>query len=179
MSDAARVEGSGYIPAGERVLLSLKPDPASIVLIPMWTLTGLGVVAAAATWLAGAWPETAWISPGRVWLWAGVAAAARIGWQAADWAARRFVLTDRRVLRIAGVFRRSVVDVPLENIQHATLTRLFRERLTGLGTLGFASSGTAWVEMHWTMIAEPVRRLEIVRREVEAASGRARGGGGA
>lgn len=171
--NATATARTGLIPEGERVVLSIRPDPASIVLRPIWMLAALAALGAVVAWTADRWPD--WTlgrpSPGRVWAWVLVAAAACIAWQAVDRAARLYVLTDRRILRVRGVFRRSVVDCPLDRIQHITLTRLFRERLTGLGTLGFATAGTDGVEAHWVMIAKPVERLEMVRRAVKAASG--------
>ena len=157
-------------------MLSIRPDPASIVLRPMWMLAALAALGVAVMWTADRWPD--WTlgrpSPGQVWTWVFGAAAVCIVWQAVDRASRLYVLTDRRILRVRGVFRRSVVDCPLDRIQHITLTRLFRERLTGLGTLGFATAGNDGVEAYWAMIANPVERLDIVRRAVEEF----RGGGG-
>jgi hypothetical protein len=163
----------GYIPAGEKVILSLRPDPAYIVLAPMWTLAALAGLGVLSGWALGRWPELQMggVSVGRVWLWLAILGLARVAWQAADRWARRYVLTDRRILRVRGVFRRSVVDAPLDRVQHLTVTRLLRERVTGLGTLGFATAGTAWVEAHWLMIARPAERLDVVRRAVEAARG--------
>lgn len=160
-----------YVPEGERVILSLRPDPAYIVLAPMWTLVGVAAAGAGAAWAADRWPGLlgGWVTPWRAWSWAAAVVVGRVLWQAADRAARQYVLTNRRILRVRGVFRRSVVDAPLEKVQHVTVTRLLRERLTGLGTLGFATAGTAWVEAHWLMIAHPVERLGDVRRAVDAA----------
>lgn len=174
MSERTREPGAdGFIPAGERVILSLRPDPAYIVLAPMWVLIGLLCAGGLASWAVERWPEAVpvRITGGRVWLWVAVLGGARLGWQAADRYARRYILTDRRILRVRGVFRRSVVDAPLDRIQLLTLTRLLRERLTGLGTLGFATAGTDGVEAHWLMIADPAARLDEVRRAVTAAKG--------
>jgi hypothetical protein len=164
----------GLIPKGERVILSLKPDPAYIVLAPLWPLAGIGALAVLAAWAAGRWPESIgpWMTPLRSWVYGACAALALITWRALDRAARRYILTDRRIISARGIFRRSVVDAPLESIQHVTVTRLVRERLTGLGTLGFATAGTAWVETHWLMVARPADRLAEVRRALEAAGTR-------
>lgn len=167
-------DAAGHLSEGERVILSLRPDPAYIVLAPMWTLFALGAGATVAVWAIGRWPE--WTppgaTPGRVWLWTGLLAGLRVAWQAADRAARQYVLTNLRILRIRGVFQRSVIDAPLDRIQHVTITRLLRERLTGLGTLGFATAGTAWTEVHWLMVSRPAERLEAVRRAIDAAKTR-------
>ena len=73
-------------------------------------------------------------------------------WNALVAQAREYVLTDRRILRGAGVFQRIVTDLPLTSIQHIELTRLVRERVFGLGSIGFNTAGTAWTEAYWVMI---------------------------
>jgi uncharacterized membrane protein YdbT with pleckstrin-like domain len=167
---------AGYVPEGERVILSIRPDAAYIVLAPMWTLAGLAGAVVAASWAAGRWPEQlgGWLSPTRAWAVGAALMLLVIGWHAADLACSRYLLTDRRVMRVRGIFRRSVVDAPLDKVQHIVLTRLLRERLTGLGSIGFATAGTAWVEVRWRMVSRSAERMQEVRRAIEDQ--RARGG---
>ena len=75
-----------------------------------------------------------------------------------------YVLTDRRVIRIKGVLRVQVFETPLKQIQHTNVFFSVRERLFGLGTLTFATAGTAVIEAMWVMVARP---LEIHRKVIQ------------
>jgi dephospho-CoA kinase len=55
-------------------------------------------------------------------------------------------------------------------VQHVLLVRTLAERLTGTGTLGFATAGTAGVEVAWVTVDRPVRLLEEVRQVVDPAN---------
>jgi hypothetical protein len=99
----------------------------------------------------------------------GVAAAAgRLLWQCLEWWCRIYVLTDRRVIRRMGVLRVSVFEAPLRNLQHTSVFRLLRERLFGLGSIGFATAGSDVFDAFWVMVRQPfvVHRtvVESVRR---------------
>jgi uncharacterized membrane protein YdbT with pleckstrin-like domain len=86
----------------------------------------------------------------------------RLFWQFLEWLSRVYVLTDRRVIRVRGVWRVRVFEALLKNIQHTTVERSMRERLLGLGTIGFATSGTAFTEASWRMVARPLEVHQIV-----------------
>jgi dephospho-CoA kinase len=73
------------------------------------------------------------------------------------------------VVRIAGVLRRYVADLPLERLQHMILQRSIGERVLGLGTIGFATAGTAWIEAYWITVAAPEGKMESVRLAMAAA----------
>ncbi|MBK7404636.1 MAG: dephospho-CoA kinase [Phycisphaerales bacterium] len=96
-----------------------------------------------------------------------LAAALRLLWQSVVVSARRYALTRRYVLRVFGVFARSAATVPVARVQHVVLHRTLLERLTGTGTLGFATAGTGGIEIAWVTIDRPLARLEEVRRMIE------------
>ncbi len=164
-----------YIPPDERVIYRLKPSPLFIVLVPLRVLVVLITV-----WTLGAWGASAlagaqnnalvqlasygrWLFP----IFAGLIAL-RLFWQSLDWLARLYVMTDRRVIRVSGVLRQRAIDVPLARVQNITVSRSIRERVFGLGTLGFATAGTAWTELAWVMIPNPKRALTITRDAIAA-----------
>ena len=140
---------------GELILLVLKPSPLFIFLEPLTTLLALGLVTAGAVGL------NELISTGVGNTNIAVAGAAiisvRLFWQFLDWLSRLYVLTDRRVVRVRGVLRVHIFETPLRNVQHIDVSLSVRERLFGLGTLGFATSGTGGIEAVWRMIARPVK----------------------
>lgn len=104
---------------------------------------------------------------GAVLLYLAVAVGLRLAWQGVVVACRRYVITDRYVLRVAGVFSRGAASLPVERVQHVVLHRTLLERLTGTGTLGFATAGTGGVEVAWVTVARPMVRLGEVRGVIE------------
>ena len=92
------------------------------------------------------------------------AIAARLSWQVLDWLSRVYVLTDRRVIRVKGVLRVQVFECGLAKVQHTYTLFTLRERLFGLGTIGFATAGTATIEAAWIMVSCP---LEVHQRVVQ------------
>jgi len=159
-----------FVPHGERVLISIKPHPLFIVLVPLGAVAvaiGLGAVAAWSSVLLGL-P----IRPGAIWLWLSVLVGLRLLWQAFEWLARAYVLTDRRVLRLGGVLRRYKADLPLERLQHVSVFQSIRERIFGLGTIGFATAGTGASEAFWIMVARPDELVQQVRDAVSGVTDR-------
>ena len=89
---------------------------------------------------------------------------ARLFWQFLEWLSRGYVMTDQRVVTVAGGLRVRVTDTPLSNITHSELFFSLRERFFALGTLGFNTAGTAFTEAYWVMIAKP---LDVHAKVVE------------
>ena len=99
-------------------------------------------------------------------LMAGLAiVAGRVFWECLEWLSRVYVLTDKRVIRVAGVLRVSVFEAGLQQVQHSEVYLSLRERLFALGTIGFATAGSAITEAYWQMVANP---LEVHRAVVNA-----------
>lgn len=174
--DKGRRRGlSAYVPEGEKVLLSIRPHPLFIVLNVLGKLVFLAVVGSGGWWIANRYDVG--IHGLSVVLSVVAIGLIVLGWQALEWACRLYVLTDRRVLRVSGVLRQYAVDMPLESVQHVVVRRSIRERLFSLGTLAFASAGTAWVEIVWLMVGRPQEKLTTVRGALTSKdeTGRPRG----
>jgi hypothetical protein len=178
-SDAPGVEAlpadrvSALLPADlihddEIIILILRPN---LLYIPLSCVMSLVAVACAAFFLAYLAPHvTAW-NVGLGWtdsqafaLGVGLAAL-RLAWQALEWFNQVYVLTDRRVIRRMGVIRVAIFQTELKNIQHTSVFRRFRERVFGLGTIGFATSGSDVFEAFWLMIRQP---FAVHKRIVDA-----------
>lgn len=148
---------------GEIIILLLKPSPLYVLLSSLASLSGIAIVILAALWFAslGFLPVT----QTNLVILGLVLAGLRLLWGLLEWFSRVYVLTDRRIVRIRGVLRVHVFEAMLKNIQHTGAVFSVRERLFGLGTITFATSGTAWIEAAWEMIARP---LEVHQTVVHA-----------
>lgn len=156
------------IPHGERVLISTGPSPWLIVLTSWRTLVGAAIVAAIGL-LTGRWCGSPTMGRWIYWLAIGFGLL-RLVWAFLDWGCRSYVLTDRRVMRTRGILSRTTADLPLGRLQNLTLDRSVGERLFRVGTIGFATAGTAWVEAHWVSIPDPQGVMEQVRRAMNASN---------
>jgi len=153
-----------YLDEGERVLLDTRPSPLFVVLWPAGTIVVVALVGAGLAWGA---TRVGAGAAGAILGWAAALALVRVGWQVLDWLMRRYVLTDRRVLAMRGVLRRHIVDMPLARVQHVSQYRSLRERLFGLGSIGFATAGTGATEVFWLMVRAPHDVLRRVRAAIE------------
>lgn len=147
---------------GETIILLLKPSPLFIVLMPLRFLVMVALVTAAGVYLNGL---ITFMRPTDIYLLGIAVAGGRLFWELLEWLARVYVLTDQRIITTAGVVRVSISELPLRRVQHTNLLFPLRERLLGLGTLGFSTAGTGMVEAHWRTIARP---LEVHRQVVHA-----------
>ena len=147
---------------GEIIILLLKPSPWFIVLAPLKALAVLVLATFAAMGLGGYY--LLGLSRSEIVL-AGLAMIGlRLFWQFLEWLSRVYVLTDQRVIRVKGVIRVNVFETQLKQIQHTHLIFSLRQRLFGLGTLAFATAGTALVEAFWSMVPHP---LEVHQKVVQ------------
>lgn len=150
-----------YIPEGEVVILRLRPSLLFIPLSIAGSLATILVIAAGAWWGLGALDEPLW---GRRAMQVGlIAALVHLGWQHLEWLATMYVLTDRRAIVISGVLQQTMVDVPLRTITNMSIYRSIRERIFGLGTLGFDTAGGPFTEIGWRMLRRPHTLMDRVR----------------
>src|SRR5262245_1576151 len=105
---------------GELVLLTLKPSVWFILLssIRFATVVLIGMIAAK-VFDDRIRNAIAWIEAG-IFLIAG-----RIMWAVLQWTTRLYVLTDMRILRIAGVFNVDIFDCPLRKIARVRIIKTF------------------------------------------------------
>ncbi|MEX0885678.1 MAG: PH domain-containing protein [Phycisphaeraceae bacterium] len=151
---AAAMLPTQLLQPGELIILLLKPSPWFIVLAPLRTLIAIAAITTAAIYANDAFNLGA---PQRDLVLVGVALiGARLFWQFLEWLSRAYVLTDQRMVAVAGVLRISIVEARLAQIQHTRLDFSVRERFFNLGSIAFATAGTAFHEAWWEMIAHPL-----------------------
>ncbi len=173
---AASLLPDGLLADDEVVILVLRP---SLLFIPLASATSLALIGLVAFLLAYLAPHVARWAPWLAWRDTQVFAVAivlvigRLLWQGLEWYGRVYVLTDRRVIRRVGVLRVAVFQTHLRNVQHTSVFTRLRERLFGLGTIGFATAGSDVFEALWEMIRRPF----AVHRTVVEAMQRYGGGG--
>ncbi|MEM6392569.1 MAG: PH domain-containing protein [Planctomycetota bacterium] len=173
---AATLLPADLLDGGELVLLVVKPSPWYIVLAALRPLAWIAVVTAGLVTLNNAVVDLGWLGLGErrlprvvdsrdlILLGFGVGGA-RLFWQLLEWLSRVYVLTDRRVIRVKGVLTVQVFQCTLAKLQQTDLVFTVRERLFGLGTIGFSTAGTGLSEAFWVMLARP---LEVHKAVVEA-----------
>jgi hypothetical protein len=77
-------------------------------------------------------------------------------WSLLQWTGRMYVLTDLRVMRLAGVFKVEVAACPLRKVARTRLTRTMRERLLRLGSIEILPAAEADLpDFTWQTIARP------------------------
>lgn len=161
-SRAAAMLPAELLQPGEIIILLLKPSPLYIVLAPLGTIVGLMAITALAVWVNQALHLG--LARQDLMLIGALLIGLRLFWQFLEWLSRVYVLTDRRMISVQGVLRVSVIEAPLQQIQQTYATFSIRERLFALGTIAFATAGTAFVEAYWQMVAKP---LEVHQKVVQ------------
>lgn len=172
-SDAAEAEpmlarANAMLPAellqpGEIIILLIKPSPLYILL---WPIRFFAIVLLCA--LLAAQLQNRGVNLGLDRHDIIIATLAILGlrlfWQMLDWLSHVYVLTDQRVIRVQGVLNVHVFECPLQKIQQTDLILPLIQRLFWLGSIGFATAGTAGHEAFWLMVAKP---LEVHKKIIE------------
>lgn len=153
----------GLIRDDEVVILLLRPSPLYIPLSSLGSLTFIAVITLALAYVARwvGWADTQAFALGAAM------AALRLGWQSLEWWSRIYVLTDRRIIRRMGVVRVAVFETQLKQIQHTSIFVQLRERIFGLGSIGFATAGSDVFEAFWVMIRQPFAVHRVVVEAIE------------
>ena len=178
----AHVEGSGnqavglavkeILPAhlldgGEVVHFAIKPSAWFVLLVSLrWMAVALFLAS-----LAGA----DLIAPAyRVYVLnvAILVAGTRLGWATIEWVSRLYVLTNRRVMSIRGVFKVQMFECTLERIQNTYLTLGLSERLVRVGTVTFQTAAGEGGTGSWQSVARPLEVLEKLREAINRAQNR-------
>jgi uncharacterized membrane protein YdbT with pleckstrin-like domain len=161
---AAKTVPAQLLAGGEVVLLAVKPSLWFVLFVSFnWLLAAAVVVTAVAVSAVPA----AWRAP--LIQVAIAAAAARVLVAMLQWVSRLYILTDRRIMMVRGVFHVDLFECSLAKIQHTHLSFRVYERLLRLGSIGFATAGTGAVEAVWLHIARPLAVHQLIREAIERA----------
>lgn len=165
-ANAAALLPAELLQPGELIILLIKPSAWFILLGCLRFLAIVGIITLALLWLS--LPEGwRYLDRGDILLLGTGICMARLFWQFLVWLSHVYVLTDRRVIRVSGVLRVSVFETALKKIQHTSTYFSIRERLFGLGSIGFATAGMDAVEAWWLMVASPLEVHQTILRTLD------------
>jgi uncharacterized membrane protein YdbT with pleckstrin-like domain len=72
------------------------------------------------------------------------------------WSNRKYVVTDRRVIQLAGVFNKNVTDSSLDKVNDVKLTQSFMGRMLGYGNIEILTASELGVNL-FTHIGNPIQ----------------------
>lgn len=139
----------------EIIILALKPSPWHIALRSLGVAFGAGFVAVLLAYAAQA-TATPWTERDALALGLGLIVL-QVVLQSLDWMSRTYVLTDRRLVTMEGVFRRRISQTALRHVRHVALHQADRERWVGIGDLLFSTDEEAPPQLPWVSVASPTR----------------------
>lgn len=156
---------------GEVVLLILKPSLWYILFSTMRFAAAVLIL----TIGAALWAQRSSANAGPHYAEAAILLiAGRAMWATLHWMGRLYVLTDQRILRLAGVFTIEIFDCPLRRVAQTRVTRSFRERLWRLGSIEVLPADDTKLPGVWQTVRRPVE----VHEEVQDAIRRSKNVGG-
>jgi len=147
----------------EKVIFAVKPSLWTVVFLSLRT-TIIGFFIAALTLWLGPMMHLGRLSTFIVEA-CGAAILARFGFAVLQWVSRSYVLTDRRVIRIRGVFTIDIFQCALTKIQNTFLVLTLPQRILHLGNIEFTTPGTGSVEAIWRHLKHP---LDIHKQLINA-----------
>lgn len=145
---------SDLIAQDEVVIFAIKPSLWSIPFLSFRTVAVAALVTAAALALG----PTLGLGQMAVWIVeaCAVVAVGRVGFAFLQWLSRTYVLTDKRVMRIRGVFTIDIFQCALGRVQNTFLVLPFWQRFFDLGSIELTTAGTGLVEAVWRHCRHPL-----------------------
>lgn len=150
----------------EIVIFAIKPSLWFVLFTSVRWLIAMTVVIVLTGWLGPRLPS---VDTPLVIKAAMALAAARLGFALLQWVSRLYVLTNRRIMRLRGIFNVDLFECQLSKIQNTNLTLTWYERLAALGSISFATAGTGGIEASWVNINNPLEIHERVRSAIHRA----------
>ncbi|MFQ5424892.1 MAG: PH domain-containing protein [Phycisphaerae bacterium] len=168
VSPLAEVVPSHLLDGGEVVHFAMKPSMWFIPLVSCrWLAFGALLVMGA---------NLGWLSPYQWHLYqaAILLCGIRLAWATLQWVSRLYVLTNRRIMRLRGVYTVELFECPLGKIQNTVLTMAPWERMARIGTITFQTAGGG--SASWHMIARPLEVHQRVRDAIDRTKNRGSNG---
>jgi hypothetical protein len=146
---------------GETIILILKPSLWSIALEMVRFTTAILIAVIACS---------LWIHHPRYYIEAAVfLLIARTVWAGLNWMGHLYVLSDQRIIRMAGIFTCEIDDCPLRKVVRARLLVSVRERLLRIGSIEIIPHDESRPIWAWQWVGQPRRVHEQVLRAIRRA----------
>jgi hypothetical protein len=153
---------------GEIIILAVRPSGWFVVLMSWPLLAGVAAVAAISL-VARSWPGYE-VDGRMVALVCAAVGALRIAVACFQWQGRLYILTDRRVMRIKGVFREDCYQCPLRNIREVHLSATPPDRIVAVASLIFHRTDEKAVpDADWLCLANPRDVCQAVQEAMRRA----------
>ncbi|MBI9018249.1 MAG: PH domain-containing protein [Phycisphaerae bacterium] len=81
-----------------------------------------------------------------------------------QWIMRSYILTDKRIITVYGVLTVRIFQCRHDKIQNTFVQMSLMQRILGIGSIGFATAGTGYIESVWQDINNP----EQVQKQITA-----------
>lgn len=149
---------------GEVVLLVTKPSLWFILLSSLWFISVVLIVALGMI----AWDS----NRNHIWFYIEAAiflAAGRIMWSVCQWMGRLYVLTDLRIIRLAGVFKADIFDCALRKVAKTAVVVSVREKLCGTGSIEITCADEEQTTGMWQTIRRPNEVHELIVATINKA----------
>jgi uncharacterized membrane protein YdbT with pleckstrin-like domain len=165
----------GLLSTGERILHRTKQHPFIFVWGARWAILAV-IIAGLSTWL-GSNLDSSGISGsiksvlGWITLILFVGGIAVFVWTALRYINQEYVLTNRRVIQVAGVLNRSATDSSLEKINDAVLNQSIFGRMFDFGDLTVLTASESGIE-RMRMLRSPIafkKQMLDAKHEYEVA----------
>ena len=152
----------------ETVLFALKPSLWTVLFLSFRTVVIAGAIAVV-TLLVGPMLQ---LGRFNTYILQGCAAAVvgRVGFALLQWLSRTYVLTDRRVIRVRGVFTIDIFQCQLTRIQNTFLVLTLAQRIFNLGNVELTTAGTGHVEAVWRDCRDPLKVHHRLLQAINRAS---------
>lgn len=152
---------------GEIVLLAVKPSGWFVLLVSLPVLLAAAVVAMATQLVKGSIFHG--VQGQAVLLLCVGLGCLRVVLACFQWLGAMYILTNRRIMSLCGVFRSRVLQSRLKHITRLVLTQRFTEKPLALGSLFFEVADGDLPCQSWTCLARPEELEQIVRQAIRRA----------
>ena len=153
---------------GEVIILTVRPSGWLILLMSWPLLVGVAVIAAVS--LAASRYCAYDVDNNMVVLICLAVGALRVTIACCQWQGRMYILTDRRVMRIRGVFNEDCYQCPLKKIRQVHLSSTLPERIVTVASLIFDRVDEKPVpDADWICLANPEEIQQAVEKAIKHA----------
>ncbi len=96
--------------------------------------------------------------------------AGRMMWAVLQWIGRLYVLTDQRIIRLAGVFTVDIYDCPLRKVARTQVTTSVRERICRVGSIEIHPRESQECNIGtWQTVPQPLEVNEQINAAIHKA----------